>query len=396
MKRLSITFLLIFYVILNLSASESDSDWNISNESNEFRIINTLESRSESEEQNALSEDNKLRLRSMEERIKRSKPHKYMRTLLREVESDHSSHPHLQQGSGGTVSLKIHGQTYENPRDRLFYAWMPTETKDISTDRTTVVFQQTLPRDHFGNFTASHIVLTMLDNVELDLDKTTQISMYIHWENEMFEQELSQTQIVLPEKKFYSFDIKEFIESRLQHNLTHPHFITISFQVMVRHARSRMADFKKLFDIQVDTPFIIFFYHDFLPREITSTDMPLSRKFRSVSERPTTQCQRRNFEVLPEEVNWVGVVSPEKLDLGYCSGTCPTPLQDHYYNITLHSFLLDRYRLRAMFDVPSDFPHSTCIPVTYKSITVYEQIGPDEFEASIVHNISVATCGCRY
>ncbi|ODM96258.1 Bone morphogenetic protein 4 [Orchesella cincta] len=393
-------FVLIFSVLFNLSTSESDSNSSSSSSSSESNeIIARLEimSIAELDQENSVSGEKRSSSHhySMEKQSKRSRPSKYMNMLLKQiVSSNPSSHP--PNGNGGTVSLKIQDRIFEKPRDRLFYAWMPTETKETSSGRSTVLFQQILPRDNFGNFTASQIVLTLQDNAELDVDATTQISMFTHWENEVLEQELMQTQSITREKKFYTFDVKEYIESRLKHNLTHSNFVRISFQVTVRHARSRMVDFEKLFDVHVDRPFIIFFYHDFLPMEITSTDKRSSRKSRSIPDRSSSQCQRRSFEVLPEEVHWMNVVSPEKLDLGYCSGGCPTPLQDQRYNITLHSFLLDRYRMQAMFNVPSDFPHSGCIPVTYKSISVLEQIGPDEFEASIVHDISVASCGCRY
>lgn len=72
------------------------------------------------------------------------------------------------------------------------------------------------------------------------------------------------------------------------------------------------------------------------------------RQRRSVENnatRPSTQCQRRSFMVKPEDVDWNNVLKPDEMDLGYCSGTCPFPLEDHYYNFSLHSFLLDRYRL---------------------------------------------------
>lgn len=55
-------------------------------------------------------------------------------------------------------------------------------------------------------------------------------------------------------------------------------------------------------------------------------------------------CRRYDWLVKPSELSLDNVHSPSLLDLGYCAGTCPFPLENDLYNFTLHSYLVDQYR----------------------------------------------------
>ncbi|CAL8135923.1 unnamed protein product [Orchesella dallaii] len=327
--------------------------------------------------------------------IEKSKPHKYLTMLLSSIESNPDLNPLNRNINDGMDSPNARDR---GKRKRLFFTWMPTEIKETSPHKTTIMFQSSPELNTFlGDFTGSKIVLTLRDDFQQQND--IQITMHLSLANNnltMNQNDLSQTQtqFILSDNKFITFDIYKFLAVCHQNDSSH-HSMIINIVFEVKSTQK--IDFKNVFDVQDDKPFIMIFYHGFLPKEIASSGhKQSSRKTRAVHGRPSSQCQRREFFAYAHEVYWLNLISPLKLDLGYCSGTCPSPLQDQYYNMTLHSFLLDRYRMMAMFDAPRDFPHSTCIPVTYKSLTVLEQIGPGEFEASVERDISVATCGCRY
>jgi len=66
--------------------------------------------------------------------------------------------------------------------------------------------------------------------------------------------------------------ITEFITSCLKDNLTEPYLISVSFEVYESDSNGKMSlDFKRLFDVHVDMPLIMFFYGDFRPSETIST-----------------------------------------------------------------------------------------------------------------------------
>ncbi len=57
-----------------------------------------------------------------------------------------------------------------------------------------------------------------------------------------------------------------------------------------------------------------------------------------------TVCKRHDWLVRPSDISLENVLRPEYLDLGFCSGTCPYPLQNDVYNYTLHSYFVDQHR----------------------------------------------------
>lgn len=85
----------------------------------------------------------------------------------------------------------------------------------------------------------------------------------------ILQSESIQTKHIVNGKKFHSFDITEFMESSLKQYLPKPNFINIGFQVYDAYSTNPTnLGFKRIFDIQVDRPLIMFFYDGFIPAEI--------------------------------------------------------------------------------------------------------------------------------
>jgi len=133
-----IKFLFIFTLHLTLSIS-SDSVWNSPSESDIMRAYESSLFQNAREEENSLSEEENL-LPSQStsgKKIERfNTPPKYISLLMEDMESNppslSSSIPSLSQEASGEKVLKIHDTTFTKPRDRLFYAWTPTETKGMN------------------------------------------------------------------------------------------------------------------------------------------------------------------------------------------------------------------------------------------------------------------------
>ncbi|CAL8077241.1 unnamed protein product [Orchesella dallaii] len=332
-----------------------------------------------------------------ENKIEKSKPHKYLTMLLSSIGSNPDLNPLIRNDRTGSPNTRDRGQ-----EKNLFFTWMPTEVKETSLNTTTIMFQSFAgPKAFLGDFTGSTIVLTIREDFQYRNE--TQITMHLCLTNNnltLIQNDFSkiQSQFIIAEKKFYTFDIYNYIAACLQNDSSqHTMNVNITFEVTSLQAKSQTIDFKNVFDLHEDNPFIMICYHGFLPKETVSTGLKQSsRKTRSVNARPSSQCQRREFIVDIRDIVWPDIIFPQKLDLGICSGTCPTPLFDQYYNMTFHSFLLDSYRMHVMFDVPRNLPHSQCIPITYKPITVLELDEQGVLRGKVERDASVDTCGCRY
>lgn len=87
--------------------------------------------------------------------------------------------------------------------------------------------------------------------------------------NLITQQEIIQTQPIQRNKRYYSFDITEFMSSRLQQNITKPNLVNVSFQVTSNQERDmdRIFSFNGLFDVQVNLPIVVYLFNGFVPSE---------------------------------------------------------------------------------------------------------------------------------
>jgi len=321
----------------------------------------------------------------------------------------------------------------------LMRAWLPLEISREDATRTTMIhFHQTVSREKFGNFTDARIVLTLRDEIQLSETPGW-------WTlNILFPDKNTSSKSLNSRTKIYDFNITSYLHDSIAEKVDHPVPIVIDFQVVHDGTVLFLGD---LFDVQVEQPYILLQYQE-LPESLFSSLMrrhEIHRRFsRSVQEATTEQagnlavqnstantteptimnilnppplvvgnetilpspsieppsktcCRIHSLIVRPKELHWNNVITPESFDLGYCSGSCPFPMQSEYYNHTLHTILLDRYRLAKGFDIPSNLPHSTCVPTKYKDVSVLLEGEDDEwsYELRLYKTMLVAECGCR-
>jgi hypothetical protein len=55
-------------------------------------------------------------------------------------------------------------------------------------------------------------------------------------------------------------------------------------------------------------------------------------------------CRKVEWSVNVDDIDWPEVISHKKIDLGYCAGECPFPLENDHYNFTLHSYFVDKFK----------------------------------------------------
>lgn len=147
-------------------------------------------------------------------------------------------------------------------------------------------------------------------------------------------------------KKYYKFDLTSTLKNILV--LSNKIFIDIKLS-------SKTYPLESIFDLQVDRPFILFRYGSFPhPGKPSRKSRPKSRKSRSkrslkeATEKtavPSHLCQRYEWEVDPvRDLQWDKVITPRRIELGFCAGKCPVPLGNEMFNYTFHTLFVDRFK----------------------------------------------------
>lgn len=55
-------------------------------------------------------------------------------------------------------------------------------------------------------------------------------------------------------------------------------------------------------------------------------------------------CRKYELLVTPADLGLDNVIKPNLLDLGFCAGNCPYPLENDFFNFTVHSYFIDQFR----------------------------------------------------
>ncbi|OXA47006.1 Bone morphogenetic protein 4 [Folsomia candida] len=294
----------------------------------------------------------------------------------------------------------------------------PADSAPSEIPGLSIIFQQTQP---LGDFVTAEIVLTTrpatsdlprpgnnnkIMKLAASVKALKKKKNYVVNNEETNDTLFSEVSAVAKSDKFYVLDITDAFKTAVlscseeERFLQHPH----KFEVQLVGGAG--VEFDR-FDLQVERPFVIFSYrHDFdamkgmkrRKRSISTSSGETNNSIPTLEEprAPNSLCHREDWNVdTHADIEWYDMVQPKRLELGFCAGACPFPLQNDHFNYTLHTFFQDRHRLHKIFDIPKNFPKTCCVPVSYKPVKAWIEEEENSIVYRIFPDVAVDQCGCR-
>lgn len=85
---------------------------------------------------------------------------------------------------------------------------------------------------------------------------------------------------------------------------------------------------------------------------------------------------------------------PHSYEANVCSGICPTPFEDGYYNASQHAIIKNTFHFNSNFEITS-IPRACCTPIEYDDISVIYLSKNRTLIVKLVSEMRATRCGCR-
>ncbi|XP_071146219.1 protein dbl-1-like [Mytilus edulis] len=106
-------------------------------------------------------------------------------------------------------------------------------------------------------------------------------------------------------------------------------------------------------------------------------------------------CGLRPWIVNFKDLGWdTWLWQPHSYEANVCSGICPTPFEDGYYNASQHAIIKNYFHFNSNFEITS-IPRACCTPIEYDDISVIYLSKNRILVMKLLPMMRATRCGCR-
>jgi hypothetical protein len=98
-----------------------------------------------------------------------------------------------------------------------------------------------------------------------------------------------------------------------------------------------------------------------------------------------------DFEIIGWS-NWLWV--PASYEANFCTGVCPSPFPEEYYNASGHAFAKNFYHIATRFQ-DTTVPRACCVPVEFAPLSITYVSKSRDLKIKTLPQMKATACGCR-